>query len=231
MTISGARLAVWWVDAITRTAPESVAADRRAEIRSDVFEQREAGAAGGVATQQIQRAIVGRVLRGVPADLAWRLSVELTAERWRWHLRNTATVITVLMVVMLPINAVADSVPSRLPGLLSIYSAVWGLTFLVGWIQIGVAGAAVAARLVPGFLDGVPDVSALPLLVRARRRVLTVMGVALAVSAVGRLSESEAFSRIAGVGWFAFVVTLPVLVALSVVGLVRRGLHFRKISS
>ena len=231
MKLSGERLALWWVDAITRTAPESGAAARREAIRADVFEQQAAGVAGGVATQQIQRAIGSRVLRGVPADLAWRLTAEFAPGRWRWHLRNTATVITVLMLVMLPVNFVADSVPARWPGLLSIYSAVWGFTFLFGWIQIGIAVAAIAARLVPGFLDGVPDVSTLPRLVRARRRVLTVMGVALAASAVGRLSDSDAFNTFSGGGWFVFVAVFPVFATLVVAGLLVRLLQFRKISS
>ncbi len=57
-----------WCRWYTRDLPEPVATARVAELASDLYEQR-ADAGGDSATS---RAIVGRAIRGIPADLAWR---------------------------------------------------------------------------------------------------------------------------------------------------------------
>jgi hypothetical protein len=67
--VTAASFADWWTRAYTRGLPTEVSAERRAEIASDVFEQyADDGAARATGT-----AIVGRTLRGVPADLSWRI--------------------------------------------------------------------------------------------------------------------------------------------------------------
>ena len=80
-----AALVGWWVRLYTRAAPPAEAADRQAEVASDVYEQLAAaradrGGAGGAP------AVLGRAARGVPADVAWRLRMEGSPGRpqgWR----------------------------------------------------------------------------------------------------------------------------------------------------
>lgn len=55
-----------WCDWYTADLPQEVAIQRRAEIASDLFEEREYGGAGATGS------ILGRAIRGIPADLAWR---------------------------------------------------------------------------------------------------------------------------------------------------------------
>ena len=62
------RLALWWVDRYTRGLAAAARSDRRAEIASDIWEQR---AAPG-ATKATQLTILSRCIRGVLADLSWR---------------------------------------------------------------------------------------------------------------------------------------------------------------
>ena len=62
------RLALWWVDLYTRGLTAAARGDRRAELESDIWEQR---AAPG-ASKATQLAILSRCVRGVPADLSWR---------------------------------------------------------------------------------------------------------------------------------------------------------------
>lgn len=62
------RLALWWVDRYTRGLTAAARGDRRAELESDIWEQR---AAPG-ASKATQLAILSRCVRGVPADLSWR---------------------------------------------------------------------------------------------------------------------------------------------------------------
>ena len=224
MTSLGERVATSWVDALTRTAPEQEAADRRAEIRSDVHEQLAVDAAAGLSGRRTAWAVAGRVLRGVPADLWWRAGLEAAPARLRWHLRNPGTVATALLVVTLPLNLLADSVPERLPGLRPLYATLWGLTFIVAWILLGLAAAALAARLVPGFLEGVPRVVGLSAFAHARRGVLTVSAVCLAVSAVSRLSGDRVFQLLSTAGWMGFGLSVVAYVVLVLVSVLTRVL-------
>jgi hypothetical protein len=57
-----------WTAIYTRKLPDDVAARRRDEIASDLFEH--ADELGPSSGQQL--AVVGRVLWGIPADLSWR---------------------------------------------------------------------------------------------------------------------------------------------------------------
>lgn len=80
----GAAFATWWTDHYTRGLPGDVRDRRRAEIESDVFEQRRAGTAS-------DGAVWWRTVRGIPADLAWRRTVR-TARPSR--VRTTWRVVT-----------------------------------------------------------------------------------------------------------------------------------------
>jgi hypothetical protein len=66
----GDRVTLGWVGLYTRGLPGRARADRRAEIASDLWEQR-ATSGRRLATEL---AIVSRCLRGIPADLNWRRS-------------------------------------------------------------------------------------------------------------------------------------------------------------
>ena len=102
----GARLALWWVAAYTATAPRQDAVDRRAEITADVADQlRVAGVVGRVAS----RRIAGRALRGMGADVLWRMSVERSPGRARWHLEHPATLLGGLAVLLTPTVALGDT--------------------------------------------------------------------------------------------------------------------------
>lgn len=64
------RAVIAWGRWYTSDLPPGVADDRIAELESDVFEEREA--ADG--TPGVGRSILARAVRGIPADLAWRLT-------------------------------------------------------------------------------------------------------------------------------------------------------------
>lgn len=109
----------------TAGLPDDVAAERRAELASDVWEQRHDPSYAG------DRAIVARLLRGVPADLVWR--VEIT-----YHLgglmRGTAILVT--------------RVAAALVALVAAVVLLWGLTWTSpGVIAVGIVLAAVAGGL------------------------------------------------------------------------------------
>lgn len=65
-------LVAWWVATYTRRLPVEVAARRRAELTSDVWEQRAHGRAMGTPTAAVTLSILRRMAAGIPADLRWR---------------------------------------------------------------------------------------------------------------------------------------------------------------
>lgn len=66
--MTATRLVLRWVDAYTRGLPGDARAARRAELASDVWEQRAAFGDGLGA----QLALTSRCVRGIPSDLGWR---------------------------------------------------------------------------------------------------------------------------------------------------------------
>lgn len=66
-----AGFATWWVRRYTARVGAEAAEGRRAEIASDLWEQRAHGRAVGAPPRTVALSIVRRVAGGVPADLAW----------------------------------------------------------------------------------------------------------------------------------------------------------------
>jgi hypothetical protein len=75
MTGVGERWCRRWLRCYTRRLPADVAARRRAEVESDLWEHEQEARAAGVSRRAFSVDVVGRVLSGMPADLAWRRGV------------------------------------------------------------------------------------------------------------------------------------------------------------
>jgi len=72
----------WWVECYTATLPAPVADRRRAEICSDVWEQRAWATTTDTAPARVAVSIIRRVVVGMAADLWWRRA-QLAATRGR----------------------------------------------------------------------------------------------------------------------------------------------------
>ncbi|MFF2277045.1 hypothetical protein [Agromyces sp. NPDC058126] len=85
-------LVLGWCRWYTRDLSEPVATARRAELVSDLYEQRELAAELGESVAS--RSFVGRLVRGMPADLSWRRAqlrrLALTAPRGTFPLAMPA---------------------------------------------------------------------------------------------------------------------------------------------
>lgn len=223
---AGARLAGWWVDALTHTADPRVAAARRAEIASDVHEQLSA-ATGQAARAAASRAVVGRVVRGMPADLAWRLRLEVSVDRLSWHLHHPSTAITAGFLVMLPVNLLADSAGTRSARLLDLRIPLWVVTDLLGVCILSFAVAAAGIRARRPSSDG-QGFTRWGRSERLRRAVTLCLGVSWAGSAVFRYG---AVSPLGAVFWAAFGISLLLYLTLLLATGAARLLDLRKISS
>jgi hypothetical protein len=98
----------WWVDAYTRTAPPDAAEARRAEMESDLFEEIAEATARAESGWRLRRRMTSRFLRGIPADVAWRLGTEYAPGRLRWHLEHPSTVLNAAGTVLIPMGILAD---------------------------------------------------------------------------------------------------------------------------
>jgi hypothetical protein len=121
------RAVLAWARWYTRDLPDAIGADRLAELESDLFEERAAadGAPG------VGRSILGRAVRGIPADIAWRLA----------GLRQTS------------LGAPRGTFPLALPGFAHLATAL-----LLAWGVLVVTR--IAALLVSGEWSGAWDLVA-----------------------------------------------------------------------
>ena len=72
MTGPAVRFAHAWLSVYTRGVIPEVGDERRAELESDLWEHINDAALAGEPRAQTALAVMGRVVRGVPADLTWR---------------------------------------------------------------------------------------------------------------------------------------------------------------
>lgn len=140
------RAVLAWGRWYTRDLPAEVAADRIAELESDVFEERAAaGDAAGAG-----RSIVGRAIRGVPADLAWRVArlrgLALTAPRGTFPLAlpalaHVATAMLLAWGVLIVVRVGAGMLDGSWAGARDLVAA--------GVVGLGLALIGSALSLVP----------------------------------------------------------------------------------
>jgi hypothetical protein len=127
-----ARMVLAWVGLYTRGLSASVAADRRAELSADLWDEAVVAAATGP-PQPVARQRLSRLIRGMPADLIWRLDHRAgrTSER---------------EIVMRP--SILEWVLLLVAGAMCAYAAVGGVLMLLdpsvgdwdGWGRYGFGG-------------------------------------------------------------------------------------------
>jgi hypothetical protein len=206
------------VHALTRTAEPEAARDRHDEIASDLHEQLEEAAQQGVLSAG-SRSVVSRVVRGIPADLIWRIGLETRPGRLDWHLRNPSTALTSGFAVMVPINLVADSAYPGGRGAVDYRVPLWIATDALGLALIAFGLVAVLARVRGGSTRGGDHYRPTSRTERLRRGLTAFLAVSWASSAVFRFGV---VSPIGDVSFGLFVLGLLAYLALLAVPLVHR---------
>ena len=114
VTVSKAAVALmrWWVHLYTRGMDHAVADGRRAEVESDLWECLHDGRRdAGLGARSVE--IMDRLVRGVPADLAWSIEERWVARSTREHNRRArmnkplVTVVGLGAVALLAVEAQA----------------------------------------------------------------------------------------------------------------------------
>jgi len=207
-------LALSWARWYTRDLTPAIAGDRRDEIASDVWEQAAAQADRPAAV--LAASIVGRVVRGIPADLAWRWNVRPARSGVRAPLivRGAVATAVVLAGIELGLGSLALGRVviglgrgEPLPSETTVASTIAGMIVLL-------AGLALVARL---------RTRALGLLVLGLGAAVTVHFAALALVTLSSIL-GDGYVRIVVMGpsgfvWWALVVgalaAFPAVVAMS----------------
>ena len=153
-----------WVWLYTLGLTAALRSERREEIDSDLWEQREAGRARGLASARIAASTLGRCLLGMPADLSWR------AEQSR-ATGLPGAALRLLLGVLRAIERVAAWVERRgLPGLTVVLGGLYALLGLVVIVTIPINDGADST---PGqlFAFGLISLAAATAIVAGSRRI------------------------------------------------------------
>ncbi len=210
------RLALWWVDRYTATAPEPARSERREELRVDVHDQLAAGAAG-----RRGWGVLGRTARGAGADLTWRVWLEAGSRGISWHLTHPGSLLAALLVPLVPLAVLVDLARGRAPGLAA---AVDVLLVPLSACAVGVAVVAAVRRCARPTRPGRTGLTGL------RRGLLAALSALWALSYLWRFAPRP-LETVSALAWGGVGAALLAYLAVGVVTLVRRALDLGKIPS
>jgi hypothetical protein len=125
-----------WIRLYTRRLPPAVARDRRDEVLADIHDQAEWALSQGTPAPHVARALLGRALRGAPADVTWAASL---ASPGRALDRALVGLVATLILLLIALDAVAltRQAPFALTG---------GALAVVVGISLGAGALALLAR-------------------------------------------------------------------------------------
>ncbi len=219
------RLVAWWVERYTATAPEPDGADRRAEVHSDLHEQLAAADRSGVALRRAAMAIGGRTLRGVPADIAWRLGTEMRPGRLEWHLAHPSVLLGFLLVLLVPTSTMLDAAQGGATWLAPASVVLVPLLSILGCCALGFAAVAAGRFLLRR--SARPGARGRGWL---RRAAVCWMSPSWAAAGLWRF-DAEPLEAVAALAWAGFGVAFLVY-AVAIVGpLCARFLDLGKLPS
>ena len=102
--IAPSRVASWWTAAYTLGLAPHVREARRAEIASDTWEQHVDESRAGRSPFAIAMSMLSRTLRGIPADVLWRVNVEGPQLDIRIPLEKLAGTLAIALVVLMMVT-------------------------------------------------------------------------------------------------------------------------------
>jgi hypothetical protein len=226
----GGRVALWWVGAYTATTDPQLACERREELWADLHDHLQQGLAAGTDPGQLSRAMLGRSMRGVGADVGWRVEAEWARDGLRSLAAEPVTVLGALFVALLPLTVLADL--ARRFTLVPV-EVREGVTVACG----GLYTVAVAYTLVAAGMRAVggPRSPARALRHRLVRLLRLVMFASFALSGIWRFAP-DPFGQLSAWAWAVFGVSLVAnvlawAVGAAVTGWRKRPLDLRKVPS
>ena len=199
-TAGAPRVVSWWTAAYTAGLAPSVRNARRAEIASDVWEHSEDMAADSETLLGRAFGVVSRMVRGVPADLLWRVNVEGPKMDIRIPFERITGALLLAMVLLLMIttsisgyDTAREGFDSELRRLAGLSNAAHNANAFFRAVT-GVALIAAAAALYTNLKDRSPMLSAMAAFGIAAGGVLALIAGALQLVFVELAQEYVASS-------------------------------------
>jgi hypothetical protein len=148
-----------WVRLYTRGLPREVAEDRRDEVLADLRDQVAWAREHGIPAPRVARSLLGRALRGAPADLSWATSIEAPG---RGLDRALLALLATLALLLIAVGGVALArrptellAPEALPVACGILLGVGALALLMRRRTRWLSGLWVVASAHVVLFDGV----------------------------------------------------------------------------
>ncbi len=108
-----ARVVLVWARIYTAALPVPVRVERLEELCSDVHDQITEDSRAGVPSWRTSRAVLERLVRGLPADLTWRAEMEAAITGRPVALARPGAVLVALALVALPFLWAAETAGRR----------------------------------------------------------------------------------------------------------------------
>ena len=199
-TAAPPRVVSWWTAAYTAGLAPSVRNTRRAEIASDVWEHSKDMAADSETLAGRAIGVVSRLVRGIPADLLWRVNVEGPKMDIRIPFERITGALLLAMVLLLMIttsisgyDTAREGFDSELRRLADMSNAAHNANAFFRAVA-GVALIAAAAALYTNLKDRSPMLSAMAAFGIAAAGVLALIAGALQLVFVELAQEYVASS-------------------------------------
>lgn len=209
------RAVLGWVDRYTATAPEPDRSDRRAEVRSDIHDQMARTDVQGSAGR-----VLGRAVRGMPADLSWRLSIEMRPARLSWHVSNPGTALAALLLPSVVLGIGGDAA-RRAPSLEPAAGVAGALLLPLSAVVVGLGVVGVARWCARPMLPG---------LAAARRLTLAAATVTWALAGLWRFAPTP-LEDVSALAWTGVGLSVMAYLAVVLINGIVRLLALRKVPS
>jgi hypothetical protein len=163
------------------------------------------------------------VLRGIPADLTWRLEIEWTPARLRWHLRHPGTIVSWLFVPLVLVTLLEIPAERLVPAPHLLNMTLRNASLLLAVCLLGfVLAAAVWQLAVRRAAPEDAPAARLGRLPRMRRAMTTLLGICLALAGLWRFAPGP-LGQVGAYAWAAFAVCLLLYLAVMIgAGVCRR---------
>ncbi|MGE0228992.1 MAG: DUF4386 family protein [Dehalococcoidia bacterium] len=186
----GAALARWWLRLYTAGLPPRLRERRELELESDLHEHQADRLTGDASETVVGLEIVGRVVRGVPADLAWRMQLEAPPMELKIPAERVTGALILALLVLIPVSGAISGYDTARQGWESELSRLGGLS-----------SAATSGNVLIQVVVGISLVGAgagMFLALRPRAAVLgTLVAFGLAAAGVLTLASSAMYGVVA----------------------------------
>lgn len=100
----GAEFARWWLRLYTAGLPTDLRTRRKEELESDLYEHQADRRREYASSVRVGFEVLGRVVRGMPADLVWRMQLEAPPMELKISSERLVGVLMATLLILIPVS-------------------------------------------------------------------------------------------------------------------------------